>query len=94
MRLSGQLLGGERRLASRASLVLLLSYLRPDEILASRFMLLSPTLPAHKVVVPLPAPPVKYCLLNTVGTSFYVSSGRLAYGQNQRQKRVVKEARA
>ncbi|WP_198992964.1 hypothetical protein [Hymenobacter sp. BT559] len=42
-------------------------------------------------VVPT-APPVKYCLLYTLGSNFYASSMRLDYGQNQRKKRVVEDS--
>jgi hypothetical protein len=56
------------------------------------FCLLSPTLHAQKSSVPPPAMPVKYCLLYTLSSSFYASSVRLDYGQNQRKKRVVEDS--
>jgi hypothetical protein len=50
-------------------------------------------LPVHaqKSPVVLPATPVKYCLLYTLGSSFYAPSVRLDYGQNQRKKLVVED---
>jgi hypothetical protein len=53
------------------------------------FCLLSSTVHAQQSSVPAPATPVKYCLLYTLGSSFYASSVRLDYGQNQRKKWVV-----
>jgi hypothetical protein len=53
------------------------------------FCLLSPTVHAQQSFVPPPTTPVKYCLLYTLGSSFYASSVRLDYGQNQRKKQVV-----
>lgn len=44
---------------------------------------------AQQSFIPTPATPVKYCLLYPLGSSFYGSSVRLDYGQNQRKKWVV-----
>jgi hypothetical protein len=92
MLLRGQLLGEGRRPATRTLLVRPYAILGWMKYLLVAFCLLSLTLRAQQSSIPPPASPVKYCLLYTLGSSFYASSVRLDYGQNQRKKRVVADS--
>jgi hypothetical protein len=53
--------------------------------------LLSTTVYAQKSPLPPPNVPSKYCLLYTLGSSFYATGLRLDYGQNQRKEMAVQD---
>lgn len=56
------------------------------------FCLLSMTVHAQQLPPPRLTTPVKYCLLYTLGSTFYASSVRLDYGQNQRKDLAVQDS--
>ena len=55
------------------------------------FCLLSTTIYAQQAPLPRPTVPSKYCLLFTLGSTFYVTGLRLDYGQNQRKGMAVQD---
>lgn len=54
--------------------------------------LLTTSVYAQQVTLPRPNTPVKYCLLYTLSSTFYATSVRLDYGQNQRKELAVQDA--